>query len=87
MRPPRRALVTWAGLVAATLVSVGLAAHHGAVVPLRVAAPLVLVVAWVKVWCVGTEFMELRAAPRWLRWSAASWIVVVGLATTTLAAL
>lgn len=37
----------------------------------------VIVVAFIKVWIVGFQFMELRHAPRWLRHAFDTWIVVV----------
>ncbi len=40
----------------------------------------VIVVAFLKVWIVGFQFMELRHAPRWLRHAFDAWIVAVGVA-------
>ena len=37
----------------------------------------VIVVAFVKVWLVGFQFMELRHAPRWLRHTFDAWITAV----------
>ena len=37
----------------------------------------VIIVAFVKVWIVGFQFMELRHAPRWLRHAFDAWIAVV----------
>jgi Na+-translocating ferredoxin:NAD+ oxidoreductase RnfA subunit len=37
----------------------------------------VIVVAFIKVWIVGFQFMELRHAPRWLRHAFDAWIVAV----------
>ena len=37
----------------------------------------VIVVAFVKVWIVGFQFMELRYAPRWLRHAFDAWIAAV----------
>ena len=82
----RRLVVTWVALVAATVVSWWLGARHGSVVPARVGAPLILLVAYVKIWFVGAEFMELRSAPPWLRWSFTTWLVAVGSVTIVLAA-
>jgi hypothetical protein len=55
------AVVVWAALVAATLISLALGEDwigHG-----DVAAALVIVIAFVKVRLVGMHFMELRHAP------------------------
>ena len=40
----------------------------------------VIVVAFIKVWIVGFQFMELRHAPRWLRHAFDAWIAVVCIA-------
>jgi hypothetical protein len=82
-----RLTATWAGLVIATVVSWWLGAEHGSLVAVRVAVPLTLVVAYVKVWFVGTEFMELRTAPPWLRRTFAGWLSLVGVTTVVLSAL
>ncbi len=37
----------------------------------------VIVVAFIKVWIVGFQFMELRHAPRWLRHAFDAWIIAV----------
>ena len=37
----------------------------------------VIVVAFIKVWIVGFQFMELRHAPRWLRHAFDGWIFAV----------
>jgi len=36
-----------------------------------------IVVAFIKVWIVGFQFMELRHAPRWLRHTFDAWVVAV----------
>tara|TARA_R110001599_G_scaffold353591_1_gene594111 strand:- start:4197 stop:4481 length:285 start_codon:yes stop_codon:yes gene_type:complete len=37
----------------------------------------VIVVAFIKVWIVGFQFMELRYAPRWLRYSFDVWLIAI----------
>jgi len=37
----------------------------------------ILVSAFVKVWIVGFQFMELKQAPRWLRHSFDAWIIAM----------
>ena len=40
----------------------------------------VIIVAFIKVWIVGFQFMELRHAPRWLRHAFDAWIIIVSVA-------
>lgn len=70
----RRVVATWAMLTAATTVSWYLGDGHGAVAFASVA---VLAVAFVKVYLVGREFMELRTAPTALHALFAGWCAVV----------
>lgn len=65
MTDKKLALVVWAALVAATLISLALGEDwigHG-----DFAAALVIAIAFVKVRLVGMHFMELRHAPLPLR--------------------
>tara|TARA_R110001592_G_scaffold363392_1_gene687155 strand:+ start:80492 stop:80776 length:285 start_codon:yes stop_codon:yes gene_type:complete len=55
-------------------------AGHGNTQAVHLATAGVVVVAFTKVWIVGFEFMELRYAPRWLRYSFDAWIIAVCLA-------
>jgi hypothetical protein len=82
-----RLMVTWAVLVIATVVSWWLGVEHGSLVPVRVAVSLTLVVAYIKIWFIGADFMELRAAPSWLRRTFAAWLAMVGATTVVLSAL
>lgn len=43
----------------------------------RLAVGGVLIMAFVKIWVVGFEFMELKQAPGWLRYSFDVWVVVM----------
>lgn len=70
--------VTWAVLVAATLVSFALGDDHGLGTG-DLAALAVLAVAVGKVWLVGMRFMELGTAPRGLRRCFEAWLAVVAL--------
>ncbi|AOR80414.1 cytochrome C oxidase subunit IV family protein [Novosphingobium resinovorum] len=65
-----RAVLVWAVLVAATLLSfeTTVLGNSGAVI---------LVVAFAKVLLVGREFMELRDAPAPMLWAFQSWVVAV----------
>ena len=76
MTPIGRTRITtaWLLLVLATLVSWESARED---VPLRLATSAVLAIAFVKVRCIGLEFMELRTAPLPLRVIFEAWVVVV----------
>lgn len=78
---PRRATVTWIVLVAATIVSFAMGAHHGSG---SLIVPVVLAIAMVKVRLVGLDFMGLRTAPIRLRagfecYCVAIWALLSGL--------
>lgn len=72
----RRRTVVWLLLMAATTLSwtVG----HSSLLDVRAASTGVIVVALVKVWLVGLEFMELRNAPMALRMAFKAWVLLVG---------
>ena len=65
------ATLMWLVLILATLLS-GWIGDGGAE---RGAAPLVLLMAFFKVWIVGMQFMEMRSAPRLLGWVFSAWTV------------
>ena len=63
-----------------TLVSALLAAHDyrsGLLTTSTAEAIAVLVLAAVKVLCIIWNFMEIRDAPRWLRYSTIGWVGVL----------
>jgi hypothetical protein len=68
-----RAVLVWAVLVAATLLSfeTTVLGNSGAV------RAVILVVTFAKVRLVGREFMELRDAPAPMLWAFQSWVVAV----------
>ncbi|MFZ2175303.1 MAG: cytochrome C oxidase subunit IV family protein [Rhodococcus sp. (in: high G+C Gram-positive bacteria)] len=71
--------LVWAALVAVTLVSWLVASIHGAGADVaRTGATVALLLAFLKAWIVGREFMEIRHAPRVLRIAFGGWVVVVG---------
>jgi hypothetical protein len=74
----RPGTVTWAVLMVATVVSWTLGTRHDVFGggP-RLATVGVLVIAFVKVFLVGRQFMELREAPRLLQLFFNGWCVVV----------
>jgi hypothetical protein len=69
-----RVVATWAVLTAATAISWYLGDGHGAE---EVASVVVLAVVFLKVYLVGREFMELRAALTALHVLFAGWCAVV----------
>jgi hypothetical protein len=76
---PTRTLVVWGALVLATLLSWYLGTDHG--LSSRdgqsIATSIVLVVAFVKIRFIASDFMELRHAPAGLRRAFDLWVVVV----------
>ncbi|TVT48668.1 MAG: hypothetical protein FHP94_09165 [Denitromonas halophila] len=74
------ATVAWLLLVIAT--GVGWALGHSVRANGSVAGSVAMVgvitTAFVKVWIVGFQFMELRDAPWWLRRGFDAWVLVVG---------
>jgi hypothetical protein len=51
---------------------------------LQVMVALALLIAFLKIYFIGSEFMELRGAPAPLRVAFTVWVVCVAAATTTL---
>ncbi len=72
---PIRTTVIWVGLMVATGLTLWLGASHSTIV--AVAIPI----AFLKIYFIGSEFMELRGAPAALRAVFTAW--VIGVATTT----
>lgn len=70
--------IAWLILVAATgigwwLGQTGQASNQG----MALATAGVIIVAFIKVWIVAFQFMELRHAPRWLRHAFDAWIIAI----------
>ncbi|WP_205698889.1 cytochrome C oxidase subunit IV family protein [Conexibacter sp. SYSU D00693] len=74
----RRQLVTWTVLVAATVLSWAVGAHHQATGAVHAGAAVALAVALLKARWVGREFMEVRGAPLALRRVLDGWCLAVG---------
>lgn len=77
----RTLIVVWAALVAVTIASWWLGRSTDA--PFHVDQMItvgVLLVAAVKVRLVIHYFMEVRHAPRWLKWTCDGWLAVLFLA-------
>jgi hypothetical protein len=77
--PARVITLTWIVLCAITVVSWWLAPGHGggvavASLPITVA---VIVLGFIKCRLIIRNFMEVRAAPRWLKLSTDAWLVVL----------
>lgn len=73
----QRATSVWGVLMAATLISWTLGTHHDSLIgDRRIAAIAVVAIAFIKVYFVGIDFMELRHAPRALRLVFNAWIVI-----------
>ena len=70
---PARVAVVWVVLLAATLLSWE-SAHSAD--GYRLASAVVLLIAFLKARLIGLEFMELRTAPRALRFIFEAWVVV-----------
>lgn len=82
---PVRTTVTWVGLVLATCLTLWLGTSHSAAQQgVRVTVALAIPVAFLKVYFIGSEFMELRGAPPALRGGFTAWVVVVAAAVTGL---
>lgn len=76
-----RTTLAWLILVISTGVGLwlGQAAQDNAQ-SARLAVAGVIIVAFIKVWIVGFEFMELKSAPRWLKHGFDAWVVAVSVA-------
>lgn len=76
---PTRTLTVWAVLVLATLISWYLGTDHGfsSKDGQSIATSIVIVVAFVKIRFIGSDFMELRHAPAGLRRAFDLWTVAV----------
>ncbi len=72
-----RTTLIWALLVGATLVSWELG-HGVGFDSARAASVAILAVTFVKVRFVVLDFMEIRTAPRWMRVTLETWIVLCG---------
>lgn len=71
------AIVTWALLMLATVISWYLGGNHALPGGTKeMAVSLIAIVAFVKVHLVGNYFMELRHAPRTLRLVFSGWMVL-----------
>lgn len=77
IRASRTAVLVWAGLMSATLVSWYLGTHEGHGHAVSAATIAVLVVTFVKVRFVGRHFMEVRDAPLVLRLILDAYVIVV----------
>jgi hypothetical protein len=82
VRVPVQPSVIWAVLVMATAATFWLGTDHPfSMLGAAFAPALTLALAFVKATLIGTEFMEIGAAPRPLRLAFAAWIAVFATAT------
>jgi hypothetical protein len=82
---PVRTTVIWVGLVLATCLTLWLGSGHAtAQQGMRLAVAFAIPVAFLKIYFIGSEFMELRGAPPLLRGAFIAWVVVVGASATAL---
>jgi Prokaryotic Cytochrome C oxidase subunit IV len=80
---PVRATAVWMLLMAATALTWWLGADHGADLGGgRTWVALAIPVAFLKVYLIGSEFMEVRTAPRALRLVFGAWVMVLTVALT-----
>lgn len=77
---PNAIHLAWLALIGATLIAWWLGETiHDAQGDMRIAVAGVIATAFVKVWLVGFQFMELRHAPRWLRHGFDLWVVAIAI--------
>jgi cytochrome c oxidase subunit IV len=82
---PRRVTIVFACLIAATCITWWLGSETtltGGI--LGVAATLTILISFAKVYFIGRDFMDLRAAPRVLRLAFGSWVSAVAVAAVAL---
>jgi hypothetical protein len=82
---PRRVTVAFAGLVVATCITWRLGSESSLTGGgFGLAATLTILIAFAKVFFIGRDFMELRAAPFVLRAVFSLWVGVVAVAAIAL---
>lgn len=70
--------LAWLALIIATLIGWWLGdTGHSVSGGMPLATAGIIATAFVKVWIISYQFMELRHTPRWLRHSFDLWIVVM----------
>lgn len=75
---PRRATGVWLALVVVTCATFWLGTNHPfADVGARVSSAIAITLAFVKVYFIGQDFMEIRNAPTALRAIFATWVLLV----------
>jgi hypothetical protein len=82
---PRRVTVVFAGLVVATCITWWLGSRSSPTGDgLGLAATLTVLIASVKIYFIGRDFMELRSAPPGLRAAFNVWVGAVAVAAVAL---
>lgn len=68
----------WFALIIATLIGWWLGnTGHSVEGGMQFATVGVIIAAFIKVWVIGFQFMELHSAPRWLRHGFDLWVIVI----------
>ncbi|QTI69059.1 cytochrome C oxidase subunit IV family protein [Gordonia polyisoprenivorans] len=76
---PRRVFIVWVSLVALTCATLWLGIDHPlASVSVRLASSIAILLAFVKAWFIGMDFMEIRDAPAPLKVVFNAWIMLIG---------
>ena len=82
---PRRVTVVFAGLVVATCITWWLGSESSLTDGgFELPATLTILIAFMKIFFIGADFMELRAAPALLRTAFFVWVGVVAAAAIAL---
>ena len=82
---PHRTTAVWAVLLVSTCLSWRLGTDHGArPAGVKVMACAVVFIAFLKMYLVGSDFMELRHAPWPLRALFTAWVTVLSIACSTI---
>lgn len=69
--------LAWLALVYST--GIGWTLGHSSHVGIELASAGVVITAFVKVWIIGFQFMELRTAPHWLHRAFTAWLLTTAL--------
>lgn len=71
----------WFAMAGASVLTYWLGTDHPMLQSARIAAALMLLIAFIKVWVVGNYFMETRDCPRSVRNSFAIWLAFSTIST------
>jgi|PersoiStandDraft_1058852.scaffolds.fasta_scaffold49328_2 apolipoprotein N-acyltransferase len=75
----RQVTIVWIGLMLATCSTWWIGTHHPFASSAQyLASAIAIAIAFLKVYYVGMDFMELRKAPRPLRYFFIGWLLLIG---------